>query len=83
MRVLQIFRSAADGRVISELDVGRGNPPTSIPVVGDEVHWFAGDNAYSGKVTSRTISYSRADKIALDRANEVDVRAELTVELIK
>jgi len=34
-------------------------------------------------VTARLISYSRADKIGLDRADEIDVTAELTVESVK
>jgi len=83
MRILQVFRSDTDNHVISELEVGGASPTTPIPVVGDQVRWFAQENIYSGKVKSRLISYSRAEKIGFDRADDIDVTAELTVELMK
>jgi hypothetical protein len=83
MRIMQVFRSARDNHVISELEMAGASPTTPIPIVGDEVRWVHDESVYSGRVTARLISYCRADKIGLDRADEIDVTAELTVESVK
>jgi len=83
MRIVQVFRSDTDDHVISQLEMAGATPTTPIPVAGDSVRWFADEKVYFGKVKARLISYSRANKIGLDRADEIDVTAELTIELMK
>ena len=80
MRITQAFTSADDGRVISEIEISPDQAP-SIPVAGDHVQWVVEDRVYAGKVRSRLISYSAPDNIALDRADEIRMRALLSVEL--
>lgn len=83
MNITQVFKSSSDGEVISELEIGGADQATPIPIEGDNVRWFANDTFYQGRVTSRLISYSAPDKIGLERSDEVDVTAVLTVELSK
>jgi hypothetical protein len=80
MNVTQIFRSSKDERVISELTIGEADQ-APIPVAGDNVRWIVKDKVYSGRVESRLVSYSAPDKIGLERSDEVDITAVLTVEL--
>jgi hypothetical protein len=80
MRITQTFTSADDGRVISEMEISP-DQATSIPVAGDHVQWIVNDKVYAGSVKSRLISYSAPDNIGLDRADEVNMRAVLSVEL--
>jgi hypothetical protein len=54
---------------------------TSIPVAGDYVQWEVNDKVYGGSVKSRLITYSAPNNISLDRADEVNMRAVLSVEL--
>ena len=81
MKIIQVFRSSADNHVIGQIELGNASSSAPVPVVGDEVRWVANDKVYVGRVSSRLISYSRPDKIGLDRSDEVDVTAELTVNL--
>lgn len=80
MKVTQIFRSSNDERVISELTIGEADQ-APIPVAGDNVRWIVKDKVYAGRVKSRLVSYSAPDKIGLERSDEVDITAVLTVEL--
>ena len=80
MRVTQIFRSADDERVISELTISDADQ-APIPVAGDNVRWIVKDKVYAGRVKSRLVSYSAPDKIGLERSDQVDITAVLTVEL--
>jgi hypothetical protein len=82
MKLTQVFRSSADNHVISEIEIGGADPATPVPVAGDDVRWVVKDKVYTGRVKSRLISYSSPDKIGLDRSNEVDVTAVLSVELL-
>jgi len=82
MKITQVFRSADDGRLISEIEIG-ASQATPIPVTGDDVSWVVNDQSYRGRVRSRLISYSAPDKVELERLNAVDITAELRVELIK
>ena len=83
MKVTQIFRSASDGQLISQLEIGGANQVTPIPVSGDYVSWVANDKVYEGRVKSRLISYSAPDKVGLERLDAVDITAELSVELVE
>ena len=83
MKITQVFRSADDERLITEIEIGGASPATPIPVAGDEVSWVANDKVYQGRVKSRLISYSAPDKAGLDRLDAVDITAVLTVELAK
>jgi hypothetical protein len=80
MRVTQIFRSANDERVISELTISDADQ-APIPVAGDNVRWIVKDKVYAGRVKSRLVSYSAPDKIGLERSDQVDITAVLTVDL--
>jgi hypothetical protein len=80
MKVTQIFRSSNDEQVISELTI-READQAPIPVAGDDVRWIVKDKVYAGRVKSRLVSYSAPDKIGLERSDEVDITAVLTVEL--
>ena len=80
MRVTQIFRSSDDERVISELTISDADQ-APIPVPGDNVRWIVKDKVYAGRVKSRLVSYSAPDKIGLERSDQVDITAVLTVEL--
>ena len=80
MKVTQIFRSSNDERVISELTIGEADQ-APIPVAGDNVRWIVKDKVYAGRVKSRLVSYSAPDNIGLERSDEVDITAVLTVEL--
>lgn len=80
MKVTQIFRSSKDDRVISEIAIGAADQ-APIPLVGDNVSWIVKGQVYAGRVESRLISYSAPDNIGLERSDEVDVTAELTVDL--
>jgi hypothetical protein len=80
MRVTQIFRSADDERVISELTISDADQ-APIPVAGDNVRWIVKDKVYAGRVKSRLVSYSAPDKIGLERSDQVDITAVLTVDL--
>jgi hypothetical protein len=80
MRVTQIFRSSDDERVISELTISDADQ-APIPVAGDNVRWIVKDKVYAGRVKSRLVSYSAPDKIGLERSDQVDITAVLTVEL--
>jgi hypothetical protein len=80
MRVTQIFRSAEDERVISELTISDADQ-APIPVAGDNVRWIVKDKVYAGRVKSRLVSYSAPDKIGLERSDQVDITAVLTVDL--
>ena len=81
MKIKQVFKSSSDGRVISEIEIGGADTLTPMPIAGDNVRWIVNNEVYSGRVKSRLISYSAADKVALDRLDAVDVTAELSVEL--
>ncbi len=52
-----------------------------IPVAGDNVRWMVKDKVYSGRVESRLVSYSAPNNISLERSDEVDITAVITVEL--
>jgi len=80
MRITQVFASASDERVISELEISP-DQAISVPVAGDQVRWVANDKVYTGRVKSRLISYSPPNNIGLDTANEVSMRAVLSVQL--
>jgi hypothetical protein len=80
MRITQVFASASDERVISELDISP-DQAISMPVTGDEVRWVVNDKVYTGRVKSRLIYYSPPTNIGLDSANEVNMRAVLRVQL--
>ena len=80
MRVTQIFRSSDDERVISDLTISDADQ-APIPVAGDNVRWIVKDKVYAGRVKSRLVSYSAPDKIGLERSDQVDITAVLTVEL--
>lgn len=82
MELRQVFKSAVDDSVISEIELS-ANEQALIPAVGDNVQWFAQGKAYTGRVKSRLISYSSPDNFGLDRANVVTMTASLTVELVK
>lgn len=81
MKITQAFRSADDEHLISEIELGAGQA-TPIPVTGDDVSWVADGKVYKGRVKSRLISYSAADKVALERLDAVDISAVLRVDLI-
>ncbi len=80
MRVTQIFRSSNDERVISEITISEADQ-APIPVAGDNVRWIVKDKVYAGRVKSRLVSYSAPDKIGLERSDQVDITAVLTVDL--
>ena len=65
MRITQVFASADNERVISELEI-LPDQGTSVPVVGDNVRWITNDKVYTGRVKSRLISYSEPNNIGLD-----------------
>jgi hypothetical protein len=81
MKVTQIFKSARDEQIIGEIEIGDGGGLNPIPIAGDNVRWIYKDITYTGRVKSRLISYSAPDRIGLDRSDEVDVIAALSVEL--
>jgi hypothetical protein len=83
MKITQVFRSSSDERVISELTIGGADQATPIPITGDNVRWIVKDKIYAGRVKSRLVSYSAPDKIGLERADEVDITAVLSVELVE
>ncbi|HKV81423.1 MAG TPA: hypothetical protein VJP02_24965 [Candidatus Sulfotelmatobacter sp.] len=80
MSITQAFTSAEDGRLISEMEIST-DQAMSIPVTGDHVQWIVKDKTYAGDVKSRLISYSAPNNIGLERADEVHMRAVLSVEL--
>lgn len=80
MRITQVFASADNEQVISELEISP-DQATSVPVVGDHVRWTANDKVYTGRVKSRLISYSEPNNIGLDSAREVNMQAVLSVQL--
>lgn len=80
MKITQVFKSAHDGQVIGEINVGGFDQ--AIPITGDNVRWIVKDKVYAGRVKSRLISYSAPDRIGLERSDEVDITAELSVELV-
>jgi hypothetical protein len=51
MRITQVFASADDERVISELEISP-DQATSVPVAGDRVRWVVNDRIYTGRVKS-------------------------------
>jgi hypothetical protein len=83
MKITQVFRSSSDERVISELTIGGADQATPIPITGDNVRWIVKDKTYAGRVKSRLVSYSAPDKIGLERSDEVDITAVLSVELVE
>ncbi len=83
MKITQVFRSAGDDRLISEIELGGANPATPIPIPGDDIRWVVDDKVYEGRVKSRLISYSPPDKVELERLNAVDITAVLRIELVK
>ena len=80
MRITQVFASESDERVISELEISP-DQAISVPVAGDRVRWVVNERVYTGCVKSRLISYSPPNNIGLDSANEVNMRAVLSVQL--
>lgn len=78
MRITQVFASADDERVISELEISP-DQATSVPVEGDRVRWVVNNRVYTGRVTSRLISYSPPNNIELESAKKVNIRAVLSV----
>lgn len=80
MRITQVFASADDERVISELEISP-DQATPVPVEGDRVSWVVNDRVYTGRVKSRLISYSLPNNIGLESAKEVNMRAVLSVQL--
>ena len=80
MRITQVFASASDERVISELEISP-DQAISVPVPGDHVRWVVEDTVYTGCVKSRLISYSAPNNVGLDSAKEVNMRAVLSVQL--
>jgi hypothetical protein len=83
MKITQVFRSSKDERVISEHTIGGADQATPIPITGDNVRWIVKDKVYAGRVKSRLVSYSAPDNIGLERSDEIDITAVLTVELIE
>lgn len=81
MKLKQVFKSAVDDSVISEIELS-ADEQTLIPAVGDNVQWFAQGKAYTGRVKSRLISYNPSDDVGLG-ADAVAITAALTVELVK
>ena len=80
MRITQVFASASDERVISELEISP-DQAIFVPVPGDQVRWVANDKVYTGRVKSRLMSYSPPNNVGLDSAKEVNMRAVLSVQL--
>ena len=83
MKIRQVFQSADDEQLISELEIGGASQATPIPVAGDDVSWVSHDKEYKGRVKSRLISYSAPDKVALDRLDATDITVVLSVQLVK
>ncbi|HEX8895320.1 MAG TPA: hypothetical protein VF783_18480 [Terriglobales bacterium] len=81
MELKQVFKSAVDDSVISEIELP-SDEQALIPAVGDNVQWFAQGKAYTGRVKSRLISYAPSHNAGLG-ADAVAVTAALTVELVK
>jgi hypothetical protein len=50
MRITQVFASADDERVISELEISPDHA-TSVPVAGDRVRWVVNDRIYTGALS--------------------------------
>ena len=82
MKLKQVFKSAVDDSVISEIELS-ADEQALIPAVGDNVQWFAQGKAYTGRIKSRLISYSPPDNVGVDRDDVVTMTAALTVELVK
>lgn len=80
MRITQVFASADNEQVISEMEISP-DQATPFPVAGDHVRWVLKGKVYEGRVKSRLISYSAPDNIGLENENEVNIRAVLRVEL--
>jgi hypothetical protein len=80
MRITQVFASADDERVISELEISP-DQATSVPVEGDRVRWVVNDRVYTERVKSRLISYSPPNNMGVESAKEVNMRAVLSVQL--
>ncbi len=81
MKITQVFRSSSDGRLINEIELGGTGQAATIPITGDNVRWIVGDKVYTGRIKSRLISFSAADKVGMERFDQVEITAELTVEL--
>jgi hypothetical protein len=80
MRITQVFTSASDERVISELEISP-DQAISVPVTGDQVSWVVNNKVYTGRVKARLISYSPPNNIGFYSANEVNMRAVLSMQL--
>ena len=83
MKITQVFQSSNNERVISEITLGGADQTTPIPITGDNVRWIVKDKVYSGRVKSRLVSYSAPDKIGLERSDDMDITAVLSVELLE
>ena len=83
MKITQVFKSSSDGQEIGEIEIGGSDQATPLPAVGDQVRWVSRDKVHAGRVISRLIAYSAADKIGLDRSDVIDMTVVLNVEPVE
>jgi len=64
------------------LSLGRTGQAATIPITGDNVRSIVDDKVCEERIKSHLISISAADKVGLERFDQVDITAEIKVAFI-